>query len=54
MQKSQILSGSNTEKIWVHQFSVKQKTDVPKAHKIAARGLGSAVSPTEEVRKQSP
>ena len=35
----------NTEKIWVHRFYAKQKADVPKARKMAAEGLGSAVSP---------
>ena len=35
----------NTEKIWVHCFFAKQKTDVPKALKMAAGGLGSGVSP---------
>ena len=38
-------SEDNTEKIWEHRFYAKQKTDVPKARKVAAGGLGSAVSP---------
>ena len=38
-------SGDNTEKIWAHRFYAKQKTDMPKAHKMAAGGLGSAVTP---------
>ena len=37
-------TGDNTEKIWVHQFFGKQKTDMTKACKMAAEGLGSAVS----------
>ena len=38
-------AGDNTEKIWVHRFYAKQKTDMPKAHKMAAGGQGSAVRP---------
>ena len=38
-------TGDNTEKIWVHQIFPKQKTDVPKAHKMVAGGLGNAISP---------
>ena len=48
------MSSENTQKVWVHQFSGKQKTDVPKAHKMAARGLGSAISSPVEVKGQSP
>ena len=40
-----IITRDNTEKIWAHRFYAKQKTDVPKARKMAAVGLGSAVSP---------
>ena len=43
-----------TEKIWAHGFFAKQKTDVPKAHKIAAGGLGSTVSLPVGFREQSP
>ena len=39
------LAGDNTEKIWAHRFYAKQKTDVPKARKMAAGGQGSAVRP---------
>ena len=38
------ISGDNTEKIMAHRFFAKQKTDVSKACKMAAGGLGSAVS----------
>ena len=44
-------AGDNT---WAHRFSGKQKPDVPKASKMAAEGLGSAVSSPVEVRGQSP
>ena len=40
-----IITRDNTEKTWTHRFYAKQKTDVPKARKMAAVGLGSAVSP---------
>ena len=39
-----LMTGDNTKKIWVHRFYAKQKTDVPKARKMAAGGLGSAVT----------
>ena len=39
------LPGDNTEKIWAYRFFAKQKTNVPKARKTAAGGLGGAVSP---------
>ena len=35
----------NTEQLWAHRIFAKQKTDVPKASKMAAGGLGNAVSP---------
>ena len=47
-------SGYNTEKIWALRFLGKQKPDVPKARKMAAGSLGSAVSSLVEVRGQSP
>ena len=46
-------TGDNTGKIWEHRFFGKQKTGVPKACKIAAEGLGNAVSSPVEVREQS-
>ena len=42
--KEEEYSGDNKEKIWVHQLFAKQKTDMPKARKMAARGLVSAVA----------
>ena len=39
------MTGDNTKKIWVHWFYAKQKTDVPKARRMAAGGLGSTVTP---------
>ena len=38
------MAGDNTEKIWAHRFFGNQKTDVPKPHKMATEGLGSASS----------
>ena len=46
--------GDNTEKISAHQFFAKQKIDVPKADKMAAGVLESAVSPPVGVWGQSP
>ena len=46
--------GDNIEKIWARRFFAKQKTDMPKARKMAAGGLESAVSPPVGVRGQSP
>ena len=46
-------TGDNTEKIWVHRFFAKQKTDMPKASKIAAGGPGSAVALPVGVRGQA-
>ena len=40
-----VSSRDNTEKIWAHRFYAKQKTDVPKARKMAAGGLGNPVTP---------
>ena len=37
-----MLSGDNTEKIWVHRFFMRQKADVPKARKKAT-GLWGAL-----------
>ena len=48
------IAGDNTEKIWACWFFAKQKTDMPKAHKIAAWSLGSALNPPVGVRGQSP
>ena len=45
MQLIIVSTGDNTEKIWAHQFFVKQKRNVPKARKTSAGGLGGAVSP---------
>ena len=42
--KEEEYSGDNIEKIWAHQLFAKQKTDVPKARKMVAGGLGSAVA----------
>ena len=42
------------KKIWVHGFFAKQKTDGPKAHKMTAGDLGSAVSSPVGVRGQIP
>ena len=39
-----LLPGDNTEKIWAHRLFAKQKTDVPKARKMAAGGPGRAVA----------
>ena len=41
IHKSQ--TGDNMEKIWVYRVFAKQKTDVSKAHKMAAGGLGRTV-----------
>ena len=49
-----LLAGDNTEKIWAHRIFAKQKTDVPKARKMATGRLGSVVSPPIWVRRQSP
>ena len=41
--------------LWhLYWIFAKQKTDVPKARKMAAGGLGNAVSPPVEVGRQSP
>ena len=45
MQLIIVSTGDNTEKVWVHWFFVKQKRNVPEAHKTSAGGLGGAVSP---------
>ena len=42
--KSRNITGDNIEKIWARRLFAKQKTDVPKARKMAAGDLGSAVS----------
>ena len=39
------MTGDNTKKIWAHWFYAKQKTDMPKARRMAAGGLGSTVTP---------
>ena len=46
----QTSSGDNTEKIWAHWFFAKQKTDVPKVHKMKTGGLESAACPLVRVR----
>ena len=51
--KSCTCSGDNTEKIWVHRFFAKQRTDMPKAHKMAAGGPGSVVGFPVGVRGQT-
>ena len=38
----------------MRRFFAKQKTDVPKARKMAAESLGSALSPPVGVRGQTP
>ena len=46
-------TGDNTEKIWAHRFFAKQKTDMPKARKMAAGSPGSAVGLPVGVRGQA-
>ena len=40
----------NTEKIWAYRIFAKQKTDVPKVHKMKTGGLESAACPSVGVR----
>ena len=47
------LPGDNTEKIWAPRFFAKQKTDMPKARKMAAGNSGSAVGFPVGVRGQA-
>ena len=53
LARTRFQAGDNTEKIWAHQFFAKQKTEVPKTHKMAVGGLGSTLSTLMGVRGQS-